>query len=81
MFRYGSIGFSGSVAYLKAEIRDFEGNEREIRDCNYERDTGWGRILQNLILKNRDSRSQETKMYKENQAVILVNVGNSRTVT
>ena len=35
------------LAYFKAGIRDFEGNwgtrfGNEIRDCNYDRDTGFG---------------------------------------
>ena len=30
------------LAYFKAGIRDFEGKRYEIRDCNFDRDTGFG---------------------------------------
>jgi len=30
------------LAYFKARIRDFEGKGGEIRDCNSDRDTGFG---------------------------------------
>ena len=30
------------MAYFKAGIRDFEGKGYKIRDCNFDRDTGFG---------------------------------------
>ena len=58
----------------------------EIRDCNFERDTGFGdftkRDLGNVILKSRDSGSPLTKMVENvrNQPVIFMNVGNWRLI-
>ena len=71
------------MAYFKAGIREGD----EIRDCNYDRDTGFGdfnrRESGNVTLRNRDSGIPETEIFKENQAVILahlINVENSRTM-
>ena len=61
--------------------------EDEIRDCNYDRDAGFGdfngRESGNVAL-NRDSGIPETEICKENQAVVLghlINVGNGRKMT
>ena len=52
------------MAYLKTGIR--EEKRSEIRDCNLERDTGFGhftkRDLGNVILKSRDLGSPLSKM-------------------
>ena len=57
----------------------------EIRDCYYDRDTGFGDFNRgesgNVALKNRDSGIPETEILKK--AVILahlINVENSRTM-
>ena len=45
----------------------------KIRDCNYDRDTGFGEFNRresgNVALRSRDSGIPETKICKENQAV------------
>ena len=62
----------------------------EIRDCNYDRDTGFGdfnrRESGKVALKKPrfGNFHAETEIRKENQAVIeahLINVGNSRAMT
>ena len=63
----------------------------EIRDCSYDRDTGFGDFNKResgyVALRKpkfRNSEIPETEICKENQAVILahlVKVGNSRTMT
>ena len=62
--------------------------EDEIRDCNYDLDTGFGdfnkREREIPLKRNRDSGIPDTEICKENQAVILahlIKVGNSRTMT
>ena len=53
------------MAYSKAGIRDLEKTGSEIRDCNFDRDTGFGDVWKrdsgNVNLKSRDSGSLRRK--------------------
>jgi len=81
------IGFSGSGIWLisRPGFGILKEKRNEIRDCNYDRDTGFGdfnrRESGNVSLKKpRFGNSRD----KENQAAILahfINVGNSRTMS
>ena len=51
----------------------------EIRDCNFERDTGIGDFTKRDSGNDTFLWDKGSKMHKENQAVTFVNVGNSRT--
>ena len=60
----------------------------EIRDGNYDRDTGFGDFNKqesgNVAFRNRDSGIPEIEICNENQAVNLahlIKVGNGRTMT
>ena len=56
------------LAFLKPGIRDFGKLGSEIRDCNFERDTGFGNLTKrdsgNVILKSRDPGNPWSKMYE-----------------
>ena len=61
------FGIRDLFFFLKPGIRDLEKIGSEIRDCNFERDTGFGNLTKrdsrNVILKSRDPGNPWTKMY------------------
>ena len=74
------ISFSGSGIWfiIRPGFGILKETEEEVRDCNYERGTGFGDF------NKRKSGIPDTEICNENQAVIsahLIKVGNSRTMT